>query len=1377
MPRNARRGSAGEAARRAARRTEAVTPPTLEAIPEEDLFAKLRQGARNVAGVTYQIGLSASLIVRAGLNGWPTITAVRPEGFEDIDCRLADGTWLFVQSKERSPGNALGTVGVAEAISHALELRSTTASDGPARVAVVTNERFASNVPVTGWGATLSSQPGLDDLRSALTARRMDSAEIDHALSLTSTVIAPDPIKPGIVRDLLDGYGVADTVALTVHAHLVNELATMAGEQRSRQLHDALVFERTRIDRLVEDVQRATDLTRLSRAVDAGVCEFADFARASPDDLATFFSGVAVLPSHIASDLDVVRISETERALEALSRSRQALIVGPSGTGKSALLWRTAAMIADGSRVIRVTRVSSEADVALLVDHIAALAPEVSRPVVVCIDDMGRARTAAWPAARDELLGMAGVSVLGGCRQEDLTPEIARRAALVDSRLAGESARAVIQALQESGVDVVVEPEEAIERGEGLMMEMIAFATTGHHLQEVLAEQVARLSTQDALAVEALRYIATLHTLGHALPADDLGQMCTQDGELSRSLRLLQDEHLIAIEDATAWRALHDLRAEVLVQVLHAAPPPTLGATYARAIAGVQPRLRSELTRRAATRLARWSSSTSGLSRELAALASMIRGQIRNEIDNPSEATAGRVAEWIQVAERLDALIYVHAALPAVSASVTDTTDPSELLLLAYSHQASNIFAGVDAFQAVRDLASRLPQWSTTSVETVLTVVEPAVAAAALVSGDLESAIALAEAIEGRIPISAASVAQALDSHPVEPGSLKSVGLRAQLVSALFSAHSPAPEDVDALFGPVEERAVLAVAADRFAYEATVATVDSATLPESPSSLARPPRSTIATVATATAFAHSELTYESDGYPDQPGADPASVNSQAVRFVRRLFDMCPELDLVTVKVVQADGRAEVMGVPSDGHKSIRAGVVPRAVEQRRNIAVQTAVISMRNNERWSDRCREQAAIASDLAAIVDELPRRFSPHDNSARRRDWSDRVRKVTARVARMPGIPAPRPFLDEATIVLSSNAADLDRRIKESDKARKFYDAVTGSLLQVAQSGFEQNATHGAGLRLADAVRVFAEAAAEPQLPTYAAIGPTLPNALRDSLVMASRLLTSFERLPAAALQVGSISDPDLTDALDQRASGQASTTADAVVARLAAAGVSHVDMATFKPAQPVPAWNYIGVSVAVAPEDWAATERALLEWSENDRVEAGFDSVLVASVRDGDLAIPIGLVLFGSGSRGTPATAEYLQIAQVAHALEEIPHVYRTRMANHLDQLVSLSQAKNLRLHRPVHWPAIFAPPPLPAPLTVEDDDAPAWSSGVARTDAIAARVDSADADGAQLAVDLARVDLYQVRSAPSQLASLLFEAGLFAMDSDIDLARSD
>src|SRR5829696_2000723 len=77
-------------------------PPDLDV-----LWASLRQGARNVAGVTFQVAVTADLLVagRARPPNFPRIARVVPEGFEDIDCVLQDDRRLLVQTKERGPGS------------------------------------------------------------------------------------------------------------------------------------------------------------------------------------------------------------------------------------------------------------------------------------------------------------------------------------------------------------------------------------------------------------------------------------------------------------------------------------------------------------------------------------------------------------------------------------------------------------------------------------------------------------------------------------------------------------------------------------------------------------------------------------------------------------------------------------------------------------------------------------------------------------------------------------------------------------------------------------------------------------------------------------------------------------------------------------------------------------------------------------------------------------------------------------------------------------------------------------------------------------------------------------------------------------------------
>ena len=66
-----------------ARSEEAVSPMNLEQ-------EWSRAGTNNVAGVTFQVAVTASLLIEARASQLP-LTRVTPEGFEDIDVHFTDG--------------------------------------------------------------------------------------------------------------------------------------------------------------------------------------------------------------------------------------------------------------------------------------------------------------------------------------------------------------------------------------------------------------------------------------------------------------------------------------------------------------------------------------------------------------------------------------------------------------------------------------------------------------------------------------------------------------------------------------------------------------------------------------------------------------------------------------------------------------------------------------------------------------------------------------------------------------------------------------------------------------------------------------------------------------------------------------------------------------------------------------------------------------------------------------------------------------------------------------------------------------------------------------------------------------------------------------
>ena len=146
----------------------------------EELFARLRSGAANVAGVDFQVSLSVMLCL---LEGRAASSACQwlpchLKGSRTLTATSLTGRSLLVQSKERGPGaRDIAAAELAEILAHAamaVQLNDAPSGvrgsrsggddgsghdgdDAPAGtwLAVVTNGRFGSSLPETGWTATL----------------------------------------------------------------------------------------------------------------------------------------------------------------------------------------------------------------------------------------------------------------------------------------------------------------------------------------------------------------------------------------------------------------------------------------------------------------------------------------------------------------------------------------------------------------------------------------------------------------------------------------------------------------------------------------------------------------------------------------------------------------------------------------------------------------------------------------------------------------------------------------------------------------------------------------------------------------------------------------------------------------------------------------------------------------------------------------------------------------------------------------------------------------------------------------------------------------------------------------------------------------------
>jgi hypothetical protein len=1291
---NARKKSARAAGSTAARRPSARTkaaPPKKAAPPPsnlDELFGRLRTGAANVAGVTFQVAVSALVLAagRAGSVELP-VTSIRPEGVEDIDCELADGSLLLVQVKEHGVGaRNIGAAEVAEIIAHAayaLTLDTTAGAAAPPvsaaaphtrpgrvrRFAVVTDGQFGSGLPATGWGATLAdalaalpnaAQVTRDlrmPLRTKLATLGLSDDLADVLIGHTHLVRMPTDLSKQTTAYLESGVDLHPAVASIVRAELLRDLGEMAARAREASFPTAERRHRSDIDAIADQIMQAVNVADLEEAVRDGVCEPAGYTTDSPVSAQAFLRGVEVVPAHIAADLDVVRPEEITSVLEGLADRRHVVIAGPSGSGKSALLWRAARTVERGARVVRVLTVANSEQATLLVRHVKRQRPTFEMPVLVCADNLGRAQTEAWPQARDRLLELPGVKVLGAIRHEDLTPSISSDAVVVDPRLAESAAREIYSRLEQLDTPTALAFEEAVQRADGLLMEFIALSTTGMRLREILAKQIELLATpQRRLQREALRLVCAAHVLGFAVPADGLPPLLDAAPDLvGDALARLQSEHLVAA-DGDRWHGLHDLRTEVLLELLHAATPPTLSETYARALRALPRDARPAAARRAAARIARQVAAAPAAvtgAEQLTAVnvaLSPIAGYLSEQLgaltaDAPDQDTepVSYAAGLLETADRIDTVAYAHAVLTDVEQRPPTALDPATIASLAYSIAIDGVRMDLVPLRPLVNFARSLPARTCDAARRAAQALRPGTLTDLAARADLAAAVRLCEAAEGLIDLTAIQAQHIYRAHmpilPFPPGSngtLYDADLRAQLtatLTALAGLHGAAVEEA---FGSPLQRAEDAVASDPYGIRIELEFAPPEPLAEAVANTARATTYDQGRmlVVRAVAFLRQHAAdRQPSAYRPRPKEDPRSVHGQAVLLARRLFDACPDADLVHVEMWQANCKPLHVIDHDEGVLSLRAGVLPRAQSTSRNVAFQAAVSEALTASDWTTRLRLQAQITRDLGDALRDIPSRLRDNDNSRRRSQWATQVQDLATRVAALPRRPPETDDILRAPLKTDrGNAADLDHELRAPDAQKDVLEHITGCLNQVTRA-LSQNRQLllGAGSRLTESSALL-DAARKQGAPRYASIGDTLPDELDRLVALHGRLLTAAAHPRVTVALRKKQSDHDIDALLNELAQEACEPDRHAIATLLADSNIQ-ASTSIIRDAVPLPAWRDRCILVTIGFDDWDTAVVALQGWTEEGRKQAGLSGRVVALVVENGQPLPLGIQVFGS------------------------------------------------------------------------------------------------------------------------------------------------
>jgi len=341
------------------------------------------------------------------------------------------------------------------------------------------------------------------------------------------------------------------------------------------------------VETIIRRMEPVLDVAGMEMALRGGYCDAIDFLTTINEP--AFYQGVDTRPAHLAAGLVVERPEARSAVLTILAAQRAALIVGQSGTGKSALMWETARVSRHTVRWFEITRGDSF-DAHLLIRFARSLRASSTAPVGFIFDDVGKGKAGLWDSLLREARAGSGILLLASIREEDVFMLTTRSlAGEIRPTVEGTVAERIWQQLSHQGQTTWAGWREPWAQSNGLLLEYTHILTRGERLEIVLGEQLdCRLREKRDAELAILRITALAGAAGAMVDVDRLSKVLDlSQNDLSRALRRLIDEHLISESRNGQLGGLHQLRSAAILSQCHKYPPPTLLHTIAETVLAV----------------------------------------------------------------------------------------------------------------------------------------------------------------------------------------------------------------------------------------------------------------------------------------------------------------------------------------------------------------------------------------------------------------------------------------------------------------------------------------------------------------------------------------------------------------------------------------------------------------------------------------------------------------------------------------------------------------------------------------------------------------------------------------------------------------------
>ena len=518
-------------------------------------------------------------------SGELVIDRLIPEGFDDLQLDAPEPVQMEIKSRQ----DHLGPFPIGRAASHIVDawFRHTHRFGTDRRLVVVLEQG------IVGWGGApedhlveipvarlVEEVDGLGASLAAGVASRGRPPTVVDELKIGTTLLicSWDDLIAGTERHLELVVKNLPKAALGVIGRDLQSMVAAAVDANAEAGFEARAgLDRTGLVDKINSLAELIDLESIEYALVQGICSPVNRQPIAIGD--AYYEGVSTQPGHVAAGLVVPRPDLVEQVMASLEIKRPVLLVGPSGVGKSAVLW-TLPFALPGILWFGVHRMSDD-DLTHMVRLLKAYRPSTGAPVGLLVDAAGTGDLEGWSRLGKAVAAMPGVFLAGSARREDLFSLGALAdCTIVPVSLDEDAAAAIHSGLIRRGATNVPHWREAFEQAHGLTLEFTHLLTQGTRLSDVLSDQVAdRVRGGRSLELRVLALVATADSWSASIPIVDLEAGAgASPPELHAALERLVKEHLL-VEHGGVVGGIHPIRSRAIVDVIHRIPPPELKAT------------------------------------------------------------------------------------------------------------------------------------------------------------------------------------------------------------------------------------------------------------------------------------------------------------------------------------------------------------------------------------------------------------------------------------------------------------------------------------------------------------------------------------------------------------------------------------------------------------------------------------------------------------------------------------------------------------------------------------------------------------------------------------------------------------------------------